>query len=636
MARDSEGLPSASDAEAWWSGLLLEAIPQLLWTAQPDGQLAYLNQRWTEYTGLSYQESVGQGWQQAVHPDDRARCLRAWEGSVASGTTFEIEFRLRAGDGSYRRFLGRGVPVRGTAGAVERWLGTWTDVDNTVSAEETRARLAAIVESSDDAIVSKSLEGIVTSWNGGAERIFGYTAAETVGRSIERLLPPDRRGEEQEILRRLRRGERVDHFESVRVTRDGRLIDVSLTISPVRDASGRIIGASKIARDIADQKRVQKELKAAKEAAEEANRAKDRFLAMLSHELRTPLTPLLASVSHLADRSDLSGELRDELISIRSLVENEARVIDDLLEIMQITRGKLERGRKVLDAHEVVREAVEVCREAITAGRLSLTLKMQAEAHHVQADPARVQQTLRHLIQNAVKFTPEGGSINLQTSNPGPQRLAIEIADTGVGIAPEALPRIFKAFEQGEQLPARHGRGLGLGLAIAKGIVELHGGSITARSAGQSGGSVFTIELPTVPAPAPAALAAPSAPEIADPGRVLKVLLVEDNAETLRVITRLLQHRGLDVESASTVQAALQMASEQSFDLVVCDIGLPDGSGLEVMRHVRKRYGLRGIAFSGYGTDEDLRASHEAGFTHHLTKPVRIDELVGLIHLVAS
>src|SRR5688572_3638076 len=376
---------------------------------------------------------------------------------------------------------------------------------------EARAWLAAIVEGSDDAIVSKSLEGVISTWNKGAERIFGYAAAEVIGRPINILIPSDRQEEEPQILARIRSGERVEHFETVRMRKDGRLIDVSVTISPVRDATGTIVAASKIARDISEQKRLQRELTVAMEAAETANRAKDHFLSVLSHELRTPLTPVLAAVSAIAADPSLPEEdLRGQMEMIRRNVETEARLVDDLLDLTRIARGKVHLHFEVADAHATVRNALSMLQAELDGKGLAVTVALRAKSHHVWADPGRLQQVFLNLLSNAVKFTPAGGSVSVKSWEDA-GRLAVEVADSGVGIEPEVLPRIFNAFVQGEQTVTRQFGGLGLGLSIVKSLVEMHGGTITAASAGKDHGAAFTVTLGAVAA-APAAAAPQAAP----------------------------------------------------------------------------------------------------------------------------
>lgn len=638
---DENGGPGPSNTPDGFLVALAEAIPQLLWTAGPDGWIEFVNRRWVAYTGRPAEESLGDGWQAFVHPDDLPRYLAKWEEGLAKLQTVEIECRLRDAAGVYRWFLTRGVPVRDDSGDVVRWVGTSTDVDERRRAQEVDARLAAIVASSDDAIIGKTLEGVVTSWNAAAEQLYGYTAAEMIGQPIDRIIPDDRMDEERSILERLGRGERIRHVETVRVARDGRRIDVSLAISPILDGAGRVTGISKIARDISARKRAMAELEAAKEAAEEANHAKDRFLALLSHELRTPLTPALATLSYLEHRSDLGGPLREDLASVRRQVELESRLIDNLLDLTRVSRKELGLQFETVDVHGPLSAAVELCCDAIGAKGLTVTNSVRAGETWVRGDPARLQQLFWHLVQNAARFSREGGTIGLRIGGSASGRVSIEIADTGMGIEPADLQRIFQAFEQAEQGPVRSHGGLGLGLTIARSLAELHGGAVRVRSNGPGGGSVFSVELESVAPPVRGAarrqVASPAKPSSPPPrDRPLRILLVEDNLETLRAITRLLRVAGFEVETATGVGSALQVAAEKTFDLIVSDIGLPDGSGLEIMRQLKQRSGLRGIAFSGYGAESDIRASIDAGFAHHLTKPVKIDQLIGLIVGVAS
>jgi PAS domain S-box-containing protein len=502
-----------------------------------------------------------------------------------------------------------------------------------------QARLAAIVESSDDAIVSKSLEGIVISWNKGAERIFGWTAAEMIGQAITKVIPPDRQQEEPKILERIRGGERIDHFETIRITKDGRLLNVSVTISPVRDREGRVIGASKIARDITHQKRVEQELQVAREAAEQArlaaeqameqaqkaNRAKDQFLSILSHELRTPLTPVLGAISLLEQDAAIPPQILEQLGMMRRNIETEARLVDDLLDLTRISRGKIELHFEAVDAHAVLRNIMSTFLHDTQEKGLTVAMSLRARQSHVWADAGRFQQILMNLVSNAVKFTPEGGTITFRTSNEN-GTLRIEVSDTGLGIDPLVLPRLFAPFEQGEIGVTRRFGGLGLGLSIVKSLVEMHKASISAASEGKDRGSTFTVRIETVPA-APKAPAAPAV--AAAPGQPLcRLLLVEDHADTREVMCRVLRSLGCEVVAAGSVKEAIAAADRQNFDLLLSDIGLPDGSGTEVMRYIaQRRSNLKGIALTGYGQDEDLRRSMEAGFATHLTKPVTVQAL---------
>ena len=535
------------------------------------------------------------------------------------------------------------------------------DITDRNRGEEAIRRLAAIIESSDDAIISKDLNGIITSWNASAERLFGYTSDEIVGKPITTLIPPDRLHEEPRILERIRRGEPISHYETVRCRKDGTLLDISVTVSPLRDQNGKIIGASKIARDITERvqnerrrtaqysvasllagswslaeagpriiesiaaigdwisgsiwlqdqaedrlsclatwhqdkpelagfakatraivlpigsglpgqvstsqkpawirdvrhddnfaraaaaaranlkgafafplcaegkvngvlelfssqivrpdddllslvealgseiglfihrRRIEEELKRQKEAAESANAAKDRFLATLSHELRTPLTPILIWAGGMVNDPSLPPEIDEGLQMVCRNVELEARLIDDLLDLTRITRGKLQLHLRKSSAHDLLGHAMDIVREEIASRQLHLSVQLQAADHVVLADAARLQQVFWNLLKNASKFTPANGGVTVRTANPQPQALTIEISDTGIGIEPEHLERVFEAFEQIG--PRREG--LGLGLAISKAIVEMHHGSIRAFSQGSGKGAKFVIDLQT-------------------------------------------------------------------------------------------------------------------------------------------
>ena len=510
---------------------------------------------------------------------------------------------------------------------------------------EAQARLAAIVESSDDAIVSKSLEGNVTSWNKGAERIFGWTAEEMIGRPITTIIPHDRLDEEPQILARLRAGERVDHFETIRQAKDGSFIHVSVTISPIRDGSGRIVGASKVARDITPQKRYQQDLEAArgaaedarraaeqaKEAAEAANRAKDHFLSVLSHELRTPLTPVLGAISMMEQDVTVPAHLAAQLQMIRRNVETEARLVDDLLDLTRIARGKVRLHFEVVDAHAVLRNVVSMFQAEIEEKSISVTQALRARNHFVWADPGRFQQILLNLMSNAVKFTPEDGSITVRTSNEN-GTVKIEVADTGVGIEPELMPRLFQPFEQGEKTVTRQFGGLGLGLSIVKSLVEMHKASVSVTSEGKEKGATFVVRVESVRPPGEAS--GPAGPAAA--GTPHRILLVEDHADTREVLSRLLAGLGFVVTAVGSVKDAVEAAERQPFDLLLSDIGLPDGSGMDVMKHVAARHGLKGIALSGFGQDEDVRRSRDAGFATHITKPVNVQMLQQVIRAIAG
>jgi len=356
------------------------------------------------------------------------------------------------------------------------------------------------------------------------------------------------------------------------------------------------------------------------------NLAKDQFLAMLSHELRTPLTPVLASAAALESDRISSSQMRESVQIIRRNVELEARLIDDLLDLTRISKGKVQLNFEVVDAHTLLRNALDICHADIEQKHLKVQLDLDAQKVHLHGDPARLQQILWNLIKNAIKFTPQDGAIFIATSNDSDGQLRFEITDSGIGIEAEALPKIFDAFEQGGR--TKFG-GLGLGLAISKTLVEAHKGTITAQSAGRNQGAKFSVILPTSTEMGSQAL--PSVLPATQPRQSRRILLVEDHADTNRSLTKLLHLRGYEVESANDIESALALGSKAQFDVLVSDIGLPDGTGIDLIRRLRSDRPALAIALTGFGMEEDLRKTREAGFNHHLVKPIDVNKLDFLI-----
>ena len=365
----------------------------------------------------------------------------------------------------------------------------------------------------------------------------------------------------------------------------------------------------------------------ARAEAERASRAKDQFLAVLSHELRTPLTPVLLTVSLLETHPSLPDDVREDIAVIRRNVELESRLISDLLDLTRVAKGKLDLDLHDVDLHLISRSAADICQREASA---RLTLDLGATRHTVRGDSTRLQQVFWNLINNAQKFTSANGTVTVRSSDvPGSDRIRVDVIDSGAGIDPTVLPKLFIAFEQGEVRAARQQAGLGLGLAISKQLTEAHGGTISAASEGRGRGATFSVELPVVatflPEPIPRN-GMPSAPE-ADAVRSLDVLLVEDHEPTLEATVKLVKHLGHRVTGVTTVASAAAAVRHDGFDLIISDLGLPDGSGLDVMREVRDRYAGKAIALTGYGMDADVDASRDAGFADHLTKPVDLDRL---------
>ncbi|HEX4084017.1 MAG TPA: response regulator [Chthoniobacteraceae bacterium] len=369
-------------------------------------------------------------------------------------------------------------------------------------------------------------------------------------------------------------------------------------------------------------------LKVVAEEAQAANRAKDYFLAALSHELRTPLTPVLMTASELEDDATLAPEIRQRLAMIRRNVELEARLIDDLLDITRVIRGKLTIAPVAEDIHQFLLAAAEIVRSDNAGKGVEIHFALDAERHHAAVDPIRIQQVFWNLIRNALKFTPAGGSVTLRTGNDGKGSIIVTVEDNGVGISAESLPQIFDAFNQGDVAGQHRYGGLGLGLAISRAIIEAHSGEISAASEGKDKGAVFTVKLASVDAESPPC--GDHAKESLVPKK-LRLLVVEDHEATRSVLARLLARDGHDVTLTATVHDAIAEFAAHRFDAVISDLGLPDGSGLDLMRTMQRQRKVAAIALSGFGMEEDILKAKDAGFSAHLIKPVNINDVRRLI-----
>lgn len=391
--------------------------------------------------------------------------------------------------------------------------------------------------------------------------------------------------------------------------------------------------------DITEVVRAETTLRDAKLAAETANRSKDHFLAALSHELRTPLTPVLMTAATLSEDMRLPAGLREQLRMMERNIALEARLIDDLLDISGIATGKLHLHLQLCDAHALIELAMEIVRDTALTKEISLQCVLNARRRFIMTDPARFQQVIWNLLRNAVKFTARGGKISIRTYEEPVEHnkswLNIEVADSGIGIEPNSLEKIFQPFEQGPATGNHRFGGMGLGLAIARAIVDLHGGKISALSPGANMGATFRVELPDAIEVTNEFIetSVNSKPTVDQPERkqatrkLNRLLIVEDHAATLQVLTSLLTRSGFEAIGTSNVAEALLAASQNSFDLVISDLGLPDGTGIQLMEQLRADYGLKGIALTGYGMEEDIARAQQAGFIAHLIKPVQINEL---------
>ncbi len=769
---------------------LAESIPQMVWTASPDGSLDYATPRSLEFLGVAPDRVQGWAWVELLHPDDRRRTVNAWEKSIREGSEYRIEYRFRSGaTGEYRWFLGHALPQRNNTGRVVRWYGTCTDIDDQWRAQQEivrlnrnlRARigeLETIFETVPIGIaIAEDAACLLIRSNPALERILeiapGANASRSgpVGERLEHFRSyrdgRETQPEEMPMQVAARTGQPVTGVESELRFIDGRTKRVYGTASPLFDEDGnpcgsvgafldvtewrrveaalkdneeqlrlavqatdlglfdrdvttnilrwserckaifglppdapitldefyrrlhpedhprvhkaneraldpegdgtyeaeyrciwedgtvrwaaakgrahfegqggdrravRIVGT---VQDITGRKDAEAQLKAAKEAAETASRAKDRFIAVLSHELRTPLSPVVTAVSLLEMTPGLSPEVQEYLAMIRRNIELETRLIDDLLDLSRVISGKLRLERRPTHLNDLVRHVLDIVADEVHEKGLIVETGLDARPDLVDGDPARLQQVIWNLVKNAAKFTSNGGTIRVATRSVEAGRIEVEVRDSGKGISAEAMPHIFDAFEQGDPAITQEFGGLGLGLSIAKAIVNRHGGTIQVASDGPGLGSSFKVMLSLLSAESERRDDAglPSPP---DPARRLRVLFVEDHDDTARAMVKLLERAGYRVAWADSVAAAIRVASTQPFDVVVSDLGLPDGSGYELMQILKVQHAARGIALSGFGMEGDVLRGREVGFLEHLVKPVDVATLDQAIRRVAG
>jgi PAS domain S-box-containing protein len=523
--------------------------------------------------------------------------------------------------------------------------------------DEIASHLAAIVRSSDDAIVSKSLDGIIQSWNKGAERIFGYTEQEAIGQSINMLIPPERVDEEPAILAKLKAGEYIDHYETVRVTKDGRRLYVSLCISPVKDSSGVIIGASKIARDITDRKRAEAEREnllvreqMARAEAQNANRMKDEFLATVSHELRTPLNAIIGW-SHMLRTNRVDEKTAARAIeTIERSAKSQAQLIEDILDVSRAITGKLRLNILSVDVAAVINATIDSVQLAADSKSIRLEVILEPSVRRISGDATRLQQVVWNLLSNAIKFTPAGGRIEVRLERAGAY-LQIKVCDTGQGIKPEFLPFLFDRFRQADASSTRKQGGLGLGLAIVRNLVELHGGTVRADSPGEGGGATFTVSLPLGVGADRATGSLITEPlEVAGPARNLKpapsldgikVLLVDDDYDTLHLLTVMLSDQRAMVQGAASAAEALDILQWFRPDVLVSDLAMPNEDGYSLIDKVRGSEGAGGkqipaVALTAYVRVEDRSRALSAGFNMFVPKPVEVNELIAAIANLAE
>jgi len=634
-----------------WFKVTLASIGDGVITADVDGNVTMLNPVAEQLTGWTTAEAQGQPLEkvfQILNEDTRGEVENPALRAVREGVIFGLANHtiLVTKHGREIAIDDSGAPIK----VGEKTLGSilvFRDITERRRAEQARALLAGIVDSSEDAIVSKSLDGIITSWNHAAERMFGWTSEEAVGKSITMIIPQEMRDEETMILGRLRQGQRIEHFETIRCAKDGRRLNISLSISPVRSQDGQIIGASKIARDITERVRIEEEKasllageRAARERAEAASRAKDEFVAMISHEIRSPLNAILGWSQMLRQGTLDKTATTNALESIERNARAQAQLVSDLLDISRVITGKLRINARPVDITNSLESALESIRPAAEAKQIHIEVEREPYATVVTGDADRLQQVFWNLLSNAVKFTPRGGRVEVKVARVDSQ-LEIIFSDTGAGISREFLPYIFDRFTQADTTSARSHAGLGLGLAIVRHIIELHGGTVSAESEGVGKGATFRLMLPVralqlQSRDQDATLAMPVA-SLADDIALdrVRVMIVDDEAETRELLQIMLAGHGADVTVCASGAEALAQIDEWKPEVLVSDIGMPGLDGYSFMRKVRSlNSDLRevpAIALTAYARAEDRMRALAAGFQMHVPKPVEASELVMVI-----
>jgi PAS domain S-box-containing protein len=514
-----------------------------------------------------------------------------------------------------------------------------------IKAPQPEALLAAIVASSEDAIASKTLEGIVTSWNVAAERVFGFTAQEMIGQSILKIIPPELHEDEQRILSELRAGRRVKRYETVRLRKDGTRIDISLTVSPVRDSSGHIVGAAKVAHDItalrvltAERERLLEAERFARSQTEKMSRLKDEFLATLSHELRTPLNAIQGWAVLLQHPGSTPQDVARGLEAIARNVRIQTQLVSDLLDMSRIVSGQVALEVRPTSLQELLRHAIDTIKTSADSKSIRIQTLFDSRIGPVRGDPTRLQQVLWNLLTNAVKFTPKGGHIKVILERVD-SHVEVAIEDSGVGIEPDFLPYVFDRFRQAEAGISRRYGGLGLGLSIVKSLVELHGGFVKAKSPGKDKGATFIIALPVFHLKAGDDRPARSDPvdEIGLPHLGgANILLVDDDLDGCELVSTILGREGAQVHCVASGREALQLLARRNFHLILSDIGMPDMNGYEFIREFRKVEQERStwtpaIAITAYAGAEDRKRALLSGYQMHLAKPFEAPELIAAV-----
>jgi len=605
-----------------------------------DGVITSWNRAAERIFGYGANEAIGQSIRLIVPPahyaeeDDVLRRIRAGQ------AVDHYETIRRARDNRLVQVSLTVSPIRAPDGTIIGASDIARDVTATKRLERDARHFAALVASSEDAIISKNLEGTIVTWNRAAERMFGYAAAEIVGRSIRVIVPPDRQAEEDHVLATVTRGDSVEHFETIRQRKDGTFVPISLTVSPIRDTSGRVIGASKIARDITDRVQADEERQRLLEIARSASHLKDDFLATLSHELRTPLSAIVGYI-RLMQSGLLPPEKHGQAVeTISRNATSLTQIVEDVLDVSRIVSGKLRLNVQPVELAEIVREAIATMQPAAEAKSIRVDLMLDPVATQVSGDPDRLRQVLWNLFSNGVKFTPRGGHVQIRLERVN-SHVEVTVADNGIGIPSEFLPHLFERFTQADSGVSRLHGGLGLGLAISRHLVELQGGRISAHSPGPGLGSTFCVELPIRSIGAHVGNQVghhPTTPGNDGPLQIpllsgVCILVVDDDRDALALAREILEKTGATVITADSGADALDKLHDSGANVLIADLGMPGMNGFDLIERIRgaEDIGIRDIpaaALTAFARSEDRARALRLGFELHLSKPIEPGELM--------
>ena len=629
---------------------LANSNANLAWMAHPDGWIYWYNDRWYEYTGTTPAAMEGWGWERVHDPATLPVVKERWQHSIATGTPFDMVFPLRGADGTFRRFLTRVNPVRDSRGQVVHWFGTNTDVESERRAAEANVELrereqlarqeaelqkrvlySLFMQAPTLIAVLRGPDHIVELANPPVCKVWGRTEAELLNQPLLDVMPELRDQVFPSLLSEVYKSGRPyvgNEIPASLARNEGPLETVyfDFVYSPFRNIEGDIEGVFVIASDVTDQVLARNQLNGLRVAAESANRAKDEFLAMLGHELRNPLSPILTALQLMKLRG--GDALERERTVIERQVTHLTRLVDDLLDVSRIARGKVELKEEIVEIAEIVAKAIEIASPLLQQRAHTLNMHVQRKGLTVNGDATRLSQVVSNLLTNAAKYTPPGGHITIRTEQDHGE-VVVRVRDSGLGIAPEVLPRVFDLFVQERQAIDRSQGGLGLGLTIVRNLVERHGGTVSANSDGPGKGSEFVVRLPwasvgLVPGDAPVD-GAISESVVSRRDDSPKILVVDDSVDGAEMLAAALNAKGYDTRVAHDAPVALRIAADFRPDVALLDIGLPVMNGYELAARLRElpdSNGMTLIALTGYGQESDRQKSREAGFDHHLVKPV--------------